>query len=287
MSIDSKDGYYGQDFNAGAATHLQHGGGLLGRRRLRADGGDRASTAMPTATAGSSTPANSRSRGRRSNRRTGTWRSARLWCSPRIASPAVPTISRTTATPCGTARAWKVQYQRQRLPEAVHQRAGGVSVPQRRRRAIASTTAIRRSPTGRGTSNLPFLGPKKLIYADGSVTGARRAWWTSRTGKRRHRRATSCSCGRTAIRWTRAPKGTSTTTTSSTPTGQPRPAGDVHHHHRRRHRADCGDAVLEILRTTKITKIIRRLEASCQKLRGFVFFSLRSSASRARSSSGP
>ena len=25
---------------------------------------------------------------------------------------------------------------------------------------------------GRGTSNLPFLGPKKLIYADGRMTGA-------------------------------------------------------------------------------------------------------------------
>ncbi len=136
--------------------------------------------------------------------------------------------------------AWKVQYQPQRLPETLHERAGGISVSQRRREvpAVLRRPVDHRRP--RGSSNLPFLGPKKLIYADGRATGDRghcglrglgAADLSARCGVPVAERRSARRARRRVYRRLSLPDAD----------GIARSAGDVHHDYRRRDRADRRD----------------------------------------------
>ena len=170
MSIDSKDGYIGLDFNAGSAAtcttaaDYAAGGGCEPAVAIAVDG-----------------DAGGNSRINHARQFKVAW--------PTLESPhwdmAVGTFMVFTSdrvTGCSDYQqnhayavwdgaAWKVQYQSNGCPKlftsaqaAFPFHSGGV-----RYRLYYGDPSI---TTGRGTSNLPFLGPKKLIYADGRATGA-------------------------------------------------------------------------------------------------------------------
>ncbi len=170
LSIDSQDGFVGQDFNAGAAAtcstaaDYSTGGGCA-----------------PTVAIGVEGDANGNARIVHARQFKVSW--------PTLESPhwdmAMGTFMVFTSdrvTGCSAFQqnhgyavwdgaAWKVQYQSNGCPKlftsaqaAFPFHSGGV-----RYRLYYGDPSI---STGRGTSNLPFLGPKKLIYADGRVTGA-------------------------------------------------------------------------------------------------------------------
>lgn len=170
LSIDSKDGYYGLDFNAGAAStctaaaDYESGGGCAPTVAIAVDG---------------DTGGNSRIQHARQFKL--------AW--PTLDSPhwdmAVGTFmvfTTDSVTGCSDYRqnhgyavwdgsAWVVQYRDDGCPKlftsaqaAFPLHSGGV-----RYRLYYGDPSI---TTGRGSSGLPFLGPKKLIHADGAATGA-------------------------------------------------------------------------------------------------------------------
>lgn len=171
MSVDSKDGYFGLDFNAGSS-------GICSTAADYSTGGG----CEPTVTIPVDGDANGNSRITNSRQHKVAW--------PTLDSPhwnmAAGTFMVFTAdrvTGCSTVQqnhgyavwdgsSWKVQYASNGCPKlftsaqaAFPFHSGGV-----RYRLYYGDPSI---TEGRATSgNLPFLGPKKLIYADGTVSGA-------------------------------------------------------------------------------------------------------------------
>jgi hypothetical protein len=170
MSIDSKDGYFGLDFNSGAAAICSTAGDY-------SSGGG----CEPTVTIAVEGDANGNSRITNARQHKVAW--------PTLDSPHWD-MSRGTfmvftsgqVTGCSSypqnhgyavwdGAAWKVQYQSNGCPKlftsvqaAFPFHSGGVKY-----RLYYGDPSI---TDGKGSTNLPFLGPKKLIYADGRVTGS-------------------------------------------------------------------------------------------------------------------
>jgi len=170
MSIDSKDGYYGLDFNAGAAT-------VCGAASdYAADG-----PCAPTVAIGVDGDANGNSKITNARQFKVGWPTIESahW-DMAVGSFMVFTTDQVTG--CSESRmnhgyavwdgsAWKVQYQSSGCPKlftsaqaAFPFHSGGG-----RYRLYYGDPSL---STGKGTSNLPFLGPKKLIYADAQVSGS-------------------------------------------------------------------------------------------------------------------
>jgi hypothetical protein len=170
MSIDSKDGFFGLDFNSGAAT-------ICSTAADYATGGG----CVPTVTIAVEGDANGNSRITNARQHKVAW--------PTLDSPhwdmsrgtfMVFTADRVQG--CSTVQqnhgyavwdgaAWMVQYQSNGCPKlftsaqaAFPFHSGGVKY-----RLYYGDPSI---SDGKGSSNLPFLGPKKLIYADGRATGS-------------------------------------------------------------------------------------------------------------------
>jgi hypothetical protein len=170
MWLDSKDGYFGLDFNSGAAAicstaaDYSTGGGCVPTVSIAVDG-----------------DANGNSRISNARQHKVAW--------PTLDSPhwdmsagSFMVFTSGQVTGCSTyshnhgyavwdGTAWKVQYQSNGCPKlftsvqaAFPFHSGGAKY-----RLYYGDPAI---TDGKTSSNLPFLGPKKLIYADGSVTGA-------------------------------------------------------------------------------------------------------------------
>jgi hypothetical protein len=169
MSIDSKDGYFGQDFNASAATtcstaeDYSSGGGCA-----------------PTVTIAVDGDANGNSRITHARQHKVAW--------PTLDSPhwdmsagSFMVFTSDRVTGCSDYQqnhgyavwdgaSWKVQYQANGCPKlftsaqaAFPLHSGGAKY-----RLYYGDPSI---TEGKGSTNLPFLGPKKLIYGDGSVSG--------------------------------------------------------------------------------------------------------------------
>jgi hypothetical protein len=170
MSIDSKDGYYGLDFNAGSASICSTAADYS------AGGG-----CEPTVTIPVDGDVNGNSRITNSRQHKVAWPTldSPHW-DMAIGSFMVFTADRVTG--CSTVQqnhgyavwdgsAWKVQYQSNGCPKlfisaqaAFPFHSGGGKY-----RLYYGDPSV---SDGRvTTSNLPFLGPKKLIYADASATG--------------------------------------------------------------------------------------------------------------------
>ena len=170
MSIDSKDGYYGLDFNAGpettcsTAADYSSGGGCEPTVAIAVDG---------------DVDGNSRIIHSRQFKVAWPTLDSPHW-DMAVGSFMVFTSDRVTG--CSDYQQnhgyalwdgakWVVQYRDNGCPKlftsaqaAFPFHSGGA-----RYRLYYGDPSI---TTGRGTSNLPFLGPKKLIYADGSVSGS-------------------------------------------------------------------------------------------------------------------
>ena len=170
MWIDSKDGYYGLDFNAGAAAtcttaaDYSPGGGCEPTVAIPVDG-----------------DVNGNSKITHSRQFKVAWPTldSPHW-DMSVGSFMVFTSDRVTG--CSDVQQnhgyavwdgvkWVVQYRDNGCPKlftsaqaAFPFHSGGA-----RYRLYYGDPSI---TTGRATGNLPFLGPKKLIYADGSVSGA-------------------------------------------------------------------------------------------------------------------
>ena len=169
MWIDSKDGYYGQDFNTGPATTCTTAADYS------SSGG-----CAPTVAIAVSGDVNGNNRIMHARQHKVAW--------PTLDSPhwdmAVGTFMVFTSdrvTGCSDYQqnhgyavwdgsAWRVQYRDDGCPKlftsaqaAFPFHSGGVKY-----RLYYGDPSI---TDGRSGSNLPFLGPKKLIYADGAVTG--------------------------------------------------------------------------------------------------------------------
>ncbi len=170
MWIDSKDGYYGLDFNAGpettcsTAADYSPGGGCEPTVAIAVDG-----------------DVNGNSRITHSRQFKVAWPtldsphwdmsvgSFMVFTTDRVAGCSDYQMNHGYAVWDGTK--WVVQYRDNGCPKlftsaqaAFPLHSGGA-----RYRLYYGDPSI---STGRGTSNLPFLGPKKLIYADGSVSGS-------------------------------------------------------------------------------------------------------------------
>jgi hypothetical protein len=169
MSIDSKDGYYGQDFNSGGATtcstaaDYSSGGGCA-----------------PTVTIAVDGDANGNSRITHARQHKVAWPTLE---SPHwdMAAGTFMVFTSDRVNGCSDFQqnhgyavwdgaSWKVQYQANGCPKlftsaqaAFPFHSGGVKY-----RLYYGDPSI---SEGRTSSGLPFLGPKKLIYADGSMTG--------------------------------------------------------------------------------------------------------------------
>lgn len=171
LSVDSQDGYAGLDFNAGAATvcstaaDYSAGGGcaptvVIGSEGDASNGWPRIANArqfkigVATAT---------------DWRWDGAAGSFMVFTTDAIAGCSTATPNQAYAVWSGTQ--WQVQYQANGCPklfpsmQAAHPlHLGGV-----RYKLYYGDPSDR---TGRlAGSNLPFLGPKKLLYADGALTG--------------------------------------------------------------------------------------------------------------------
>jgi hypothetical protein len=171
MWVDSKDGYYGQDFNAGAA------GTCSTAADYSAGGGCEPTVAIPI-----ETDANGNSRITNSRQFKVAWPtldsphwdmaigSFMVFTSDRVTGCSDYQQNHGYAVWDGTK--WVVQYRDNGCPKlftsaqaAFPFHSGGA-----RYRLYYGDPSI---SEGRATTgNLPFLGPKKLIYADGSVSGA-------------------------------------------------------------------------------------------------------------------
>lgn len=170
VSIDSKDGYYGLDFNAGSETTCStaadyaSGGGCEPTVAIAVDG-----------------DINGNSRITHSRQFKVAWptldsphwdmapNSFMVFTSDRVTGCSDYQQNHGYAVWDGAK--WVVQYRDNGCPKlftsaqaAFPFHSGGV-----RYRLYYGDPSI---TTGRGTTNLPFLGPKKLIYADGSVSGS-------------------------------------------------------------------------------------------------------------------
>jgi hypothetical protein len=171
MSIDSKDGYFGLDFNAGSSgicsttADYSTGGGCEPTVTIAVDGDTNGNSritnarqhkvAWPTL----DSPHWDMSRG-----------SFMVFTADRVQG--CSTVQQNHGFAVWDGSAWKVQYQSNGCPKlftsaqaAFPFHSGGVKY-----RLYYGDPSI---TEGRATTgNLPFLGPKKLIYADGTVSGA-------------------------------------------------------------------------------------------------------------------
>jgi hypothetical protein len=170
FSIDSKDGYYGQDFNAGPATtcttaaDYATGGGCVPTLAIAVSG---------------DTSGNSRITNARQHKVAWPTLESPHWD---LAAGTFMVFTLDRVTGCSDYQmnhgyavwdgaAWLVQYRADGCPKlftsaqaAFPFHSGGVKY-----RLYYGDPSI---SDGRATSgNLPFLGPKKLIYADGAVSG--------------------------------------------------------------------------------------------------------------------
>ena len=168
--IDSKDGYFGQDFNAGAsnvcstAADYSTGGGCVPTVAIAVDG-----------------DAGGNSRIQHARQHKVAWPTLdsphwdmapgtfMVFTSDRVTGCSVYQQNHGYAVWNGSA--WAVQYHADGCPKlftsaqaAFPFHSGGAKY-----RLYYGDPSI---TEGRGSTNLPFLGPKKLIYADGSLTGA-------------------------------------------------------------------------------------------------------------------
>jgi hypothetical protein len=169
MWVDSRDGYYGLDFNAGAAgtcsttADYSTGGGCLPTVAIAVDG---------------DTNGNSRINHARQHKVAWPTLDSPHWdmsagtfmvfTSDRVTGCSEYQQNHAYAVWDGSA--WKVQYQANGCPKlftsaqaAFPFHSGGAKY-----RLYYGDPSI---TDGKGTSGLPFLGPKKLIYADGAVSG--------------------------------------------------------------------------------------------------------------------
>jgi hypothetical protein len=168
--IDSKDGYFGQDFNSGSATtcstaaDYSRGGGCEPTVAIAVDGDTNGNALVTNA---------------RQNKVAWPTLDSPHW-DMAVGSFMVFTVDRVTG--CADyshnhgyavwdGAAWQVQYQSNGCPKlftsaqaAFPFHSGGV-----RYRLYYGDPSV---TEGRTNSNLPFLGPKKLIYAEGTVSGA-------------------------------------------------------------------------------------------------------------------
>ena len=169
LSIDSKDGYFGLDFNAGSAgtcstaADYQSGGGCEPTVVIGVDGDAGGNRGITNA---------------RQNKIAWPTLDSPHWdLSP--GTFMVFTVDRLSGcTPYPTnhgyavwnGASWEVQYRADGCPKlftsaqaAFPFHSGGVKY-----RLYYGDPSL---TDGRSSSNLPFLGPKKLIYADGTVSG--------------------------------------------------------------------------------------------------------------------
>jgi hypothetical protein len=170
MSIDSKDGYYGLDFNSGSS-------GVCSTAADYSTGGG----CEPTVTIPVDGDVNGNSRITNSRQHKVAWPTLE---SPHwdmsVGSFMVFTSDRVTG--CSTVQqnhgyavwdgaTWKVQYQANGCPKLFvsAQAAFPFHVSGGKYRLYYGDPSLTDGKVT--TSNLPFLGPKKLIYADASVTG--------------------------------------------------------------------------------------------------------------------
>lgn len=167
--IDSKDGYYGQDFNAGAETTCTTAADYA------TDGGCAPTVAIAVS---GDTNGNSRITNARQNKVAWPTLDSPHWD---MAAGTFMVFTSDRVTGCSDYQqnhgyavwdgtAWQVQYRDDGCPKlftsaqaAFPFHSGGAKY-----RLYYGDPSI---ADGRSTSNLPFLGPKKLIYADGAVSG--------------------------------------------------------------------------------------------------------------------
>lgn len=171
MFLDSQDGYTGRDFNSGsgttcsAAADYQTGGGCA--------------PTVAIAVEGDSTNANSKIRNARQFKLgfpiLNDWR----WDG---ADGTFMVFTTDSVSGCSTfnmnhgyavwdGNRWNVQYDNSGCPKLFKsvQAAFPMHIGEARYKLYFGDPSI---TTGRGSSNLPFLGPKKLIYAEGGGTGS-------------------------------------------------------------------------------------------------------------------
>lgn len=170
FSIDSVDSYSGQDFNSGSATTCSTAADFA------AGGGCPATAAFGLE--GDSVAPSARISNARQNKvgypTLTDWRwdgaagTFMVFTTDRIS--ACSTSNRNHGYAVWDGSAWKVQYDSNGCPllftnvqAAFPMHAGGVKY-----KLYYGDTSI---TTGQLSGNLPFLGPKKLIYSDGTLTG--------------------------------------------------------------------------------------------------------------------
>jgi uncharacterized protein (TIGR03437 family) len=170
FSIDSVDGYVGQDFNSGGSTTCS----------TTADYSPGGCCALTVAVGleGDSVAPNAKIMNARQNKvgfpTMTDWRwdgapgTFMVFTSGNI--PGCSTAAKTHGYAVWDGGSWKVQYQSNGCPKLFPNvqamfpmHTGGA-----RYKLYYGDTAI---TTGQLSGNLPFLGPKKLIYSDGSVSG--------------------------------------------------------------------------------------------------------------------
>ena len=171
LYLDSQDGYFGLDFNAGSSgvcattADYSNGGGCAPNVAIGVDG---------DAINGNSRITNARQfKLAWPTLESPHWDGAKgrfmVFTSDRVTGCSAFQQNHGYAVWDGSG--WKVQYQADGCPKlftsaqaAFPMHLGGV----RYKMYYGDPSII----AGRGTSNLPFLGPKKLIYADGRVSGS-------------------------------------------------------------------------------------------------------------------
>lgn len=167
--IDSRDGYYGLDFNAGSP-------GVCSTAEDYSTGGDCAPT-LAIGVEGDATGANARITNARQFKvawpildRT-HWDAApgtfMVFTTDRVSGCSDAPMNHGYAVWSGSA--WQVQYRDDGCPKLFTsaQAAFPLHVGGARYKLYYGDPSI---ADGRRTGNLPFLGPKKLIYGDGQVT---------------------------------------------------------------------------------------------------------------------
>ena len=171
FSIDSVDGFTGQDFNSGSATtcsttaDYSTGGGCAFTTLIGVDG-DRTLANAKIPNARQHKVAFPTQTDWRWDGAAGTFL---VFTTDRITGCAAGGMNHGYAVWDGAK--WNVQYAADGCPKLFldAQAAFPMHVGGQRYKLYYGDPSI---TTGKGSSNLPFLGPKKLIYSDGAATGA-------------------------------------------------------------------------------------------------------------------
>ena len=169
MWLDSKDGFFGMDFNAGAATTCSTAADYA------AGGG-----CVPTVSIAVAGDPNGNSRISNARQHKVAWPTLdsphwdmaagtfMVFTSGQV--PGCSTYPQNHGYAVWDGAAWKVQYHANGCPKLFTSVQAGFPFHSggARYRLYYGDPSL---TEGKGSTNLPFLGPKKLIYADGSVTG--------------------------------------------------------------------------------------------------------------------